>query len=161
MIHSQTIIVLDFGSQYTQLIARRIRESGVYSEIKPFHASIDEIRSLNPKGIILSGGPSSVYAEDAPLPAGDIFSLGCPVLGICYGLQIIAHLFGGQVDKAQRREYGRAPIQVDDSSDLFKNLDASLDVWMSHGDHLTKIPHGFKGIGHRSHRQCTHCRHKE
>ena len=117
MMHSQTIIVLDFGSQYTQLIARRIRELGVYSEIKPFHASIDDIKSLNPKGIILSGGPSSVYDEDAPLPAGDIFSLGCPVLGICYGLQIIAYLLGGRVDEAQRREYGRAPIQIDDAGE--------------------------------------------
>lgn len=146
--HSQTIVVLDFGSQYTQLIARRIRDLGVYSEIKPFHTGIEEIRSLHPKGIILSGGPSSVYAKDAPLPSDDIFSLGCPVLGICYGLQIIAHMFGGTVDEAQRREYGRAPIQVDDFSDLFKNLDSSLDVWMSHGDHLTKIPDGFASIAH-------------
>jgi len=148
MMHSQTIIVLDFGSQYTQLIARRIRELGVYSEIKPFHASIDDIKSLNPKGIILSGGPSSVYDEDAPLPAGDIFSLGCPVLGICYGLQIIAYLLGGRVDEAQRREYGRAPIQIDDAGDLFKNLGAVLDVWMSHGDLLTKMPTGFQSIAH-------------
>ena len=148
MIHSEAIIVLDFGSQYTQLIARSIRELGVYSEIKPFHTDIEEIKALHPKGIILSGGPSSVYAKDAPLPSAEIFNLDCPVLGICYGLQVIADRFDGQVDKASRREYGRASIQVDDRTDLFKNLDARLDVWMSHGDHLTKIPKGFKSIAH-------------
>ncbi len=148
MVHSESIIVLDFGSQYTQLIARRIRELGVYSEIKPFYINIDELRQLNPKGIILSGGPSSVYAPDAPLPHPDVFSIGCPILGICYGLQVIAHLFDGQVDKAQRREYGRAEIHIDDKSDLFFNLKDNLDVWMSHGDHLTKIPEDFNVIAH-------------
>lgn len=148
MTHSEAIIVLDFGSQYTQLIARRIRELGVYSEIKPFYIDMDELRSLKPKGIILSGGPSSVYAADAPLPDPAVFELGCPVLGICYGLQIIAHLLDGQVGKAQRREYGRAFIHVDDDSDLFQNLDSQLEVWMSHGDHLTAIPAGFTGIAH-------------
>jgi len=148
MEHSESIIVLDFGSQYTQLIARRIRELGVYSEIKPFHTSVEEIKNLNPKGIILSGGPSSVYAKDAPLPSLEIFNLNCPVLGVCYGLQVIAHLLGGEVDKAVKREYGRAHIQVDDHSDLFANLDESLQVWMSHGDHLVRTPSGFKGIAH-------------
>jgi GMP synthase (glutamine-hydrolysing) len=148
MTHSEAIVVLDFGSQYTQLIARRIRELGVYSEIKPYYAKISEIEALNPKGIILSGGPSSVYAKDAPLPTEEIFSLGVPVLGICYGLQIFAHMFDGKVDKAQRREYGRAPIIVEDFSDLFRNLDAELEVWMSHGDHLIELPKGFHGIAH-------------
>ena len=148
MVHSESIIVLDFGSQYTQLIARRIRELGVYSEIKPFYINIEELRQLKPKGIILSGGPSSVYAPDAPLPHPDVFSFGCPILGICYGLQVIAHLFGGQVDKAQRREYGRAEIHIDDKSDLFYNLKDNLDVWMSHGDHLTGIPEDFNAIAH-------------
>ncbi len=106
MTQSEAIIVLDFGSQYTQLIARRIRELGVYSEIKPFYIDIEELRALTPQGIILSGGPSSVYADDAPIPDAAIFDLGCPVLGICYGLQVIAHLLDGKVDKAQRREYG-------------------------------------------------------
>jgi len=148
MMHSEVIIVLDFGSQYTQLIARRIRELGVYSEIKPYYTAIDEIQALNPRGIILSGGPSSVYAEDAPLPSKDIFSLGVPILGICYGLQVLAHMFSGKVDKAHKREYGRAPITVDDSSDLFRNLENQLDVWMSHGDHLIEIPQGFQCIAH-------------
>ncbi|MBN1479153.1 glutamine-hydrolyzing GMP synthase [candidate division KSB1 bacterium] len=148
MVHSEAIIVLDFGSQYTQLIARRVRELGVYSEIKPYYIQVDELKALRPKGIILSGGPSSVYAEKAPLPHVDIFELGCPVLGICYGLQVIAHLFDGKVGKAQHREYGRAYIRVDDSADLFRDLDTQLEVWMSHGDFLTVIPHGFKAIAH-------------
>lgn len=150
MIHSEAIIVLDFGSQYTQLIARRIRELGVYSEIKPYFIPFNELRALRPRGIILSGGPASVYADNAPLPHADIFALGCPVLGICYGLQVIATLFGGSVSKAQRREYGRAFIQVDDDADLFHQLDEHLEVWMSHGDHLTVIPPGFKAIAHTS-----------
>ncbi len=150
MVHSEAIIVLDFGSQYTQLIARRIRELGVYSEIKPYYIDIEELRQLQPKGIILSGGPSSVYAEDAPLPHSDLFEIGCPILGICYGLQVIAFLFDGQVGKAQRREYGRAKIHIDDKSDLFHALEDNLEVWMSHGDHLTKIPKNFNVIAHTS-----------
>lgn len=143
---TETIIVLDFGSQYTQLIARRIRELGVYSEIKPYHISISELRQLNPKGIILSGGPASVYAQDAPLPHADLFKLSCPILGICYGLQVIAHLLGGEVDRAPRREFGRAIIEVTDNSDLFAGLERRLTVWMSHADHLTAVPQGFHPI---------------
>lgn len=148
MRHPETIIVLDFGSQYTQLIARRIRELGVYSEIKPYYIDAQELKALQPKGIVLSGGPSSVYAQDAPLPDPAVFDMGCPVLGICYGLQLIAHLNGGQVAKAQRREYGRAHITIDDNSDLFQNLEAQLEVWMSHGDHLKTLPSDFKVIAH-------------
>jgi GMP synthase (glutamine-hydrolysing) len=148
MTHSETIVVLDFGSQYTQLIARRIRELGVYSEIKPYYISLDELKAIHPQGIILSGGPSSVYADQAPLPHREIFQLDCPVLGICYGLQVIAHLFDGEVNRAPQREYGRARIQVDDSSDLFANLAAQLDVWMSHGDHLTRMPPHFHALAH-------------
>ncbi|RPI00631.1 MAG: glutamine-hydrolyzing GMP synthase, partial [Calditrichaeota bacterium] len=148
MSHAETIVVLDFGSQYTQLIARRVRECGVYSEIKPFHISTDELRAMNPAGIILSGGPSSVYAENAPLPDPAIFDLGCPILGICYGLQIIAHLFDGEVDKAPRREFGRAQLYIDDAGDLFHGLDSPIEVWMSHGDHLTRLPRNFHSIAH-------------
>ncbi len=148
MLHSETILVLDFGSQYTQLIARRVRELGVYSEIKPFNLSIDEIRRLNPRGIILSGGPSSVYETGAPLPSPELFELNVPMLGICYGLQVMAHFLGGEVLRAPRREYGRAEITIDDTSDLFHRLDEHLTVWMSHGDHLTKLPSDFKVIGH-------------
>jgi len=150
MVHSEAIIVLDFGSQYTQLIARRIRELGVYSEIKPYYVDINELRQLQPKGIILSGGPSSVYAPDAPLPHSELFNIGCPILGICYGLQVIAHVFEGKVAKALRREYGRAAIHLDDKSDLFRNLADELDVWMSHGDHLTHIPPQFQIMAHTS-----------
>ncbi len=148
MKHAESIVVLDFGSQYTQLIARRIRELGVYSEIKPYYTPAEELRTMQPSGVILSGGPASVYAENAPLPSPQVFDLGCPVLGICYGLQVIAYLRDGQVAAAQRREYGRADIHVDDHSDLFWGLDDSLAVWMSHGDHLTKLPHGFQRMAH-------------
>ncbi|MBN1464195.1 glutamine-hydrolyzing GMP synthase [candidate division KSB1 bacterium] len=148
MQQTEEIIVLDFGSQYTQLIARRVRELGVYSEIKPYHTPIAELEAIRPKGIILSGGPSSVYAKDAPLPDRRIFDLGCPVLGICYGLQVIAHLFGGEVEGADRREYGRASIEIDDHSDLLQNLAPQIEVWMSHGDHLTRLPKDFTVMAH-------------
>jgi GMP synthase (glutamine-hydrolysing) len=144
--HKEVILILDFGSQYTQLIARRIREIGVYSEIKPFDIDIDQIKSLNPKGIVLSGGPSSVYAKDAPLPSADIFDMGVPILGICYGLQVLAFLLGGKVDAASHREYGRANIEILDSHDLFAGIDNPAQVWMSHGDHLTDLPQNFEII---------------
>ena len=114
MIEREKILVLDFGSQYTQLIARRVRECRVYSEIFPFNASIEKIREFNPQGIILSGSPSSVYDEGAPIPDREIFNLGVPVLGICYGMQLMAFLLGGEVKKTLRREYGRAEIIIDD-----------------------------------------------
>ncbi|MDZ7370823.1 MAG: glutamine-hydrolyzing GMP synthase [candidate division KSB1 bacterium] len=144
--HSEILLVLDFGSQYTQLIARRIRELGVYSEIKPYFTTAEEIKKINPRGIVLSGGPASVYASDAPLPEPDVFSLGIPILGICYGLQVTAHLLGGEVSRASRREYGRAVIEVLEADELFHGLPPRLDVWMSHGDHLTRIPYGFRAI---------------
>ena len=160
MRHEESIIVLDFGSQYTQLIARRIRELGVYSEIKPFDFDLNELDELNPKGIILSGGPSSVYDENAPLPDKELFNLGYPILGICYGLQVIAHLSGGKVAGALHREYGRAELTVDDNSDLFFQIDNFLTVWMSHGDRLENMTDDFNIIGHTSNAPIAAVRHK-
>lgn len=137
------IIILDFGSQYTQLIARRVREAHVFCEIHPFNYSADKIRALNPQGIILSGGPSSVYATKAPKPDPKIFDLGVPLLGICYGLQVLVTHFGGKVARAPRREYGPAAIRVVSDTPLFRSLGKTLPVWMSHGDHAEKLPAGF------------------
>jgi len=145
---NEKILILDFGSQYTQLIARRVREQKVFCEIVPYTISEKKIQSTRPKGLILSGGPSSVYAKGAPLPAKAIFDLGIPILGICYGLQILAHLLGGTVRKAFQREYGYAKFIVDDNSDLFCGLISPMDVWMSHGDHLLALPSGFAKLGH-------------
>src|ERR1041385_1673171 len=157
MRHSETILVLDFGSQYSQLIARRIRELGVYSELRAFNISLDEVRKINPKGIILSGGPSSVYEKGAPLPSPALFDLGFPILGICYGLQVIAHQLGGEVDPSHKREYGPADLAIDDTADIFKGIngtegshggDRSTRVWMSHGDALVRMPEGFEKLAH-------------
>ncbi len=146
--HEEKILVLDFGSQYTQLIARRVRECRVYSEIFPFHSSLEKIRIFHPKGIILSGGPSSVYNKDAPIPDMKIFELGIPVLGICYGMQLMAHLFGGKVEKASRREYGKAKLSIDDGTSIFKGISKKTIVWMSHGDKIVRQPSAFKPIAH-------------
>ncbi len=144
----ERILVLDFGSQYTQLIARRVRESKVYSEIFPFNAPIQKIKEFKPKGLILSGGPSSVYDMGAPLPDMEVFKLGVPVLGICYGMQLMAHSLGGKVAGALKREYGRAELKVDDDTDLLWGLSANARVWMSHGDRIEALPAGFSAIGH-------------
>lgn len=145
----EMIVVLDFGSQYTQLIARRIRERRVYCEIHPYHISVDELRALNPKGIVLSGGPSSVYAENAPQPDPRVLTLGSPILGICYGMQLIAHLStGGKVHPTAEREFGAASLEVDRRGALFENLPDGIDVWMSHGDRIDSLPEGFHAIGH-------------
>ena len=141
----ETVIILDFGSQYTQLIARRVREAGVYCEILPFNASLESITSRNPFGLILSGSPASVYQQDAPRPDPRLLdTLGCPILGICYGLQVVASDLGGEVRPSQSREYGYARLKViDRSSPLFAGLPEEIDVWMSHGDHVTVPPPGF------------------
>lgn len=139
---------MDFGSQYTQLIARRVREHRVYGEILPYHVSAEKIRKEAPKGLILSGGPSSVYDKNAPLPDPEIFSLGIPIFGICYGFQVLGHLLGGKVTPSQQREYGPARFMVDDAEDLFNGLGPTLDVWMSHGDRLECLPPGFVPLGH-------------
>ncbi|MFA6468635.1 MAG: glutamine-hydrolyzing GMP synthase [Bacteroidota bacterium] len=148
MTHTESILILDFGSQFTQLIARRVREQHVYCEIHPFNVPFEKISSFAPKGIILSGGPSSVYASDAPIPDKRIYELGVPVLGICYGLQLIAHQNGGAVNKAPRREFGRALLLMDDHKDIFKHLGPQTEVWMSHGDEVTAMPAGFEKIAH-------------
>jgi GMP synthase (glutamine-hydrolysing) len=145
-IHESKILILDFGSQYTQLIARRLREKHIYCEIHPFNISIEKIKEFKPKGIILSGGPASVYAPDSPKISREIFELGVPVLGICYGMQLITYLFGGEVVRAEKHEYGRAELQVLDSSDLFYGLPEKFTVWMSHGDRVLKIPDNFEPI---------------
>lgn len=148
MANTDKILVLDFGSQYTQLIARRIRESKVYSEIFPFNAPLEKIKAFNPKGIILSGSPSSVYDNGAPAPDMGIFTLGIPVIGICYGMQLMAHYLGGEVAKANKREYGRAELIVDDNTNLLWGVSQKTKVWMSHGDRIEALPEGFSVIGH-------------
>ena len=140
----QTLLILDFGSQYTQLIGRRVRENRVYCEIHPFDVSLDTIRRLDPCGIILSGGPQSVYAEHAPHCDTALFELGVPILGICYGMQLTAHLLGGSVEAADHREYGRAEIDVGSPGDLFSGLASRESVWMSHGDRIDALPAGFR-----------------
>ncbi|MDM7274411.1 glutamine-hydrolyzing GMP synthase [Sulfurihydrogenibium azorense] len=140
----QGIVILDFGSQYTQLIARRIRELHIYSEILPYNTSVEEILKHNPKGIIFSGGPASVYEKDAPKPDERVYDLGLPILGICYGLQLITHHFGGEVVKADKHEYGRAEIQVLNHEDLFYEIPEFTHVWMSHADKVVKLPQGFE-----------------
>lgn len=148
----QTILILDFGSQFTQLIARRVREAGVYCEIHPYTISQERLQALNPKGIILSGGPSSVYEDDAPIPAFNIFAFAeqysIPVLGICYGLQLTAFMNGGSVNRSAKREFGRAELTIDCPDPLFEGLHEHSLVWMSHGDSLTSLPIGFEIIAH-------------
>ena len=142
---TQSIVVLDFGAQYSQLIARRIREQNVFSVVLPFNASLDEIRSYSPVGIILSGGPSSVYDKDAPHADKKVFGLGVPVLGICYGLQFMVYALGGKVRSADKREYGHAKVEVQHGdSQLFRGLPKVLAVWMSHGDEAEELPAGFR-----------------
>ena len=143
-----TIVVLDFGSQYTQLIARRIRESHVHSVILPSSASLETIQANRPKGIILSGGPASVTNVGRPQWSKAIMKEGVPILGICYGMQLMAQSMGGRVGRAKHREFGRAELLVHDASDLFRGLagKSPFSVWMSHGDRIETLPPGFKAI---------------
>ena len=141
--HDELVLVIDFGAQYSQLIARRVRECGVYSEIIPYHASLAEIAAKKPKGIIFSGGPNSVYGEKAPHSDPGIYSLGVPVLGICYGMQLMALQLGGEVARSEAREYGHADLNHDVEAALFKGIAAPTPVWMSHGDSIVKPPTGF------------------
>ncbi|AZK44807.1 glutamine-hydrolyzing GMP synthase [Paenibacillus lentus] len=140
---NELIVVLDFGGQYNQLIARRIRDLGVYSELLPYNTSAERLRELAPKGIVFSGGPSSVYAENAPQIDTAIYDLGVPIFGICYGMQLMAHQLGGKVERAEKREYGKADVNFTEHSELTKGLESKQTVWMSHGDHVVELPEGF------------------
>ncbi|MDE6840001.1 MAG: glutamine-hydrolyzing GMP synthase, partial [Oscillospiraceae bacterium] len=142
----QTVIILDFGGQYNQLIARRVRECGVYCEVRPYTAPLAALRAMNPIGIIFTGGPNSVYLEDAPKVDPGIFTWGVPILGICYGCQLMAHLLGGRVAAAQddsAREYGKTETQFDTGCKLFQGLPGAGITWMSHGDYMERAPQGF------------------
>lgn len=141
------IIVLDFGSQYAHLICRRIRECKVYSELVPYNISAEELKKMQPTGLIFSGGPASVYEPNAPMCDKKIFDLNLPILGICYGHQLLVYSFGGRVKRANK-EYGRAELMIDDPSDLFNNLNSKIRCWMSHGDAAEKLPDGFKVMAH-------------
>jgi GMP synthase (glutamine-hydrolysing) len=143
------ILILDFGGQYTQLIARRVREARVYCELHPYSLPLEKIKAMQPEGIILSGGPASVYEADAPLPAREVVDLGVPILGICYGMGVLTLFGGGEVARAPRREYGRAELSVDDDRDLFAGFDrAAVLVWMSHGDKMAALPRGWEVLAH-------------
>jgi GMP synthase (glutamine-hydrolysing) len=147
------IVVLDFGSQYSHLICRRIRESNVYCELLPYNSPISLIRELQPKGIVLSGGPSSVYLEGSPKPDKKIFDMGVPVLGICYGHQLIVNEFDGKIKRFDNREYGFADLQIDDNSDLFKGINKKIRCWMSHADAAETIPNDFNILAHTNNSQ--------
>ena len=142
----QTIVVLDFGSQYTQVIARRIREANVFSSVLPYNSKLSDIRKQNPVGIVLSGGPASVFAKDSPKPNPGIFKLGVPILGICYGLQLMGKMLGGEVKSSDRREYGRGTLTIERKGALFSGIPTELSVWNSHGDSLAKLPKGFRAL---------------
>ena len=142
----ELILILDFGGQYNQLIARRARECNVYSEVVPYNISIEKIKEKNPKGIIFTGGPASVYGEDSPKCSEEIFNLGIPVLGICYGMQLMAHTLGGKVTSANTREYGETNVNLDNTSPLFQGFDNTNIFLMSHTDYVEKVPDGFKKI---------------
>ena len=150
MKNNELILILDFGGQYNQLIARRVRECNVYSEVVPFDISIEKIKEKNPKGIIFTGGPASVYGDDSPRCAEGIFELGIPVLGICYGMQLMTYTLGGNVARADKREYGTTDVSIDNSSLLFEGFENTNGFLMSHTDFVEKVPEGFKNIGHTS-----------
>ena len=147
----QFVLILDFGGQYNQLIARRVREHNVYCEVKPYKTPLDEIKAMKPVGIIFTGGPNSVYDPDSPSCPKEIFELGVPVLGICYGCQLMAQLLGGEVTAAQddtAREYGKTGTHYDTSCTLFQGLPVEGVSWMSHGDYMAKVPEGFQLVAH-------------
>lgn len=147
----ELVLVLDFGGQYNQLIARRVRECGVYCEVKPYTTPLAELKALDPIGIIFTGGPNSVYLDTSPHVDPDIFTWGVPILGICYGCQLMAHSLGGLVTPAQEdtaREYGKTATQYDTSFPLFQGLPAEGISWMSHGDYMAKVPEGFALAAH-------------
>lgn len=148
MDNKEIVIVVDFGGQYNQLIARRVRENHVYCEVYPYHKAVDKIKEIQPQGIIFTGGPASVYDEKAPKIEEEVFHMGIPVLGLCYGMQFMAQTLGGEVKQANRREFGKTPIDVDTTSPLYKGLQKQETVWMSHTDYVSKIPADFEIIAH-------------
>jgi GMP synthase (glutamine-hydrolysing) len=153
-LNRQIIVILDFGSQYSELIARRIRETEVYSEVLSYRTSAEQLQALNPKGIILSGGPSSVYDDGAPQCDPGIFALGVPILGVCYGMQLMVKQLGGRVEQAKRGEYGKASLQIDDPTDLLTNVESGSTMWMSHGDSCVDLPDGFDILAHTENTPC-------
>lgn len=160
-ITKERVAILDFGSQYTQLIARRVRECKIYSEILPFNTSLKKLTKNKPKAIILSGGPATVTLDKSPTISKQIFQLGIPVLGICYGMQLMAKLFGGKVKRSSSREYGDSKLNIDKSDAIFGGLNRNFTVWMSHGDHVLKLPLGFETIAHTSNSPIAAIRNKE
>ncbi|HVN84706.1 MAG TPA: glutamine-hydrolyzing GMP synthase [Candidatus Binatia bacterium] len=152
------ILILDFGSQYTQLIARRVREAKVYCELHPFSLPIERIRAIRPEGIILSGGPASVYAAEAPISDPAVIDVGVPVLGICYGMGILLQQRGGAVAPAERREFGPADVSIDDAIDLFAGVPATTPVWMSHGDRMERLPRDWRVLAHSTNSPIAACR---
>lgn len=153
-INRQMIAILDFGSQYSELIARRIRETQVYSEVLSYRTTAEHLRQLNPKGIILSGGPSSVYDEGAPHCDPEIWNMGIPILGVCYGMQLMVQQLGGGVERSERGEYGKAALFIDDPTDLLTNVEDGTTMWMSHGDSVTHLPEGFELLAHTDNTPC-------
>ncbi len=151
MNEKELILIIDFYGQYNQLIARRVRECNVYSEIVPFNTNIEKIKEKNPRGIIFTGGPASVYSENAPKCTKEIFELGIPILGICYGMQLMTYMLGGEVQKADKREYGVTSVKIDNSSKLFAGFEESNNCLMSHTDFVNKLPAGFENIGITNH----------
>jgi len=142
------IVVLDFGAQYSMLIARRVRECNVYCEVLPHDIPVAELKKRNVKGVIISGGPASVYEKDAPVPSSELLHAGIPILGICYGMQLIAKELGGEVKPGNKKEYGKADLLIDDQSNIFAGLDSKIQCWMSHGDTVVRLPSGFKQLAH-------------
>jgi GMP synthase (glutamine-hydrolysing) len=153
-LNRQMIVILDFGSQYSELIARRIRETQVYSEVLTYRTTVEDLRRLNPQGIILSGGPNSVYTDRAPQCDPEIWNLNIPILGVCYGMQLMVNQLGGEVTKAELGEYGKASLCIDDPTDLLTNVEDGSTMWMSHGDSVTKMPPGFEVLAHTENTPC-------
>ncbi|MGL5805590.1 MAG: glutamine-hydrolyzing GMP synthase, partial [Xenococcaceae cyanobacterium] len=160
-LNRQTIVIVDFGSQYSELIARRIRETQVYSEVISYRTTAEQLKTLNPKGIILSGGPNSVYDKYAPICDPEIWNLGIPILGVCYGMQLMVKQLGGTVEKAKRGEYGKASLTIDDPTDLLTNVENESTMWMSHGDSCTNLPEGFTVLAHTDNTSCAAIAHQE
>ena len=144
----EKVIVIDFGGQYNQLVARRVRECNVYCEIYSYKTDIEQIKAMNPKGIILTGGPNSCYEEGAPTYSKELFELGIPVLGLCYGAQLMSHVLGGKVEKAPVREYGKTKVFVDTASPLFTDVEPETICWMSHFDYISNVAPGFQVVAH-------------